>query len=109
MCRHVIGILCLAIGIRVTAVQDSRKRHGIVVFVIANFLLLDIVVVLDKPVERHQVGLVPQAVHELSHVIGRGIALTQESRHHLSHAADDGTIADFNALNQESQWVEEKI
>ena len=23
-------------------------------------------------------------------------------------AADDGTIADFNALNQESQWVEEK-
>ncbi len=22
--------------------------------------------------------------------------------------ADDGTIADFNALNQESQWVEEK-
>lgn len=24
-------------------------------------------------------------------------------------AADDGTIADFNALNRESQWVEEKI
>ena len=24
-------------------------------------------------------------------------------------AADDGIIADFNALNQESQWVEEKI
>lgn len=24
-------------------------------------------------------------------------------------AADDGTITDFNALNQESQWVEEKI
>ena len=23
-------------------------------------------------------------------------------------AADDGTIADFNALNRESQWVEEK-
>ena len=24
-------------------------------------------------------------------------------------AADDGTIADLNALNRESQWVEEKI
>lgn len=24
-------------------------------------------------------------------------------------AADDGTITDFNELNRESQWVEEKI
>lgn len=24
-------------------------------------------------------------------------------------AADDGTIADFNALNRESQWVEKKF
>ena len=36
---------------------------------------------------------------------GGGAVLGKE----LDGAADDGTIADFNALNRESQWVEEKI
>lgn len=36
---------------------------------------------------------------------GGGAVLGKE----LDGAADDGTIADFNALNRESQWIEEKI
>ena len=93
MRRHVVGVLRVAARVGVAAVQDGRKRNGVVVFVFSHFLLLDVVVVLHKPVEGHKLGLVPQAVHKLRHVVGRGVALAQEGGHHLRHTSHDGTVA----------------